>query len=108
MKKILLTIGLLVAFAGAASAAEAKDNWAKHCVSCHGKDGKGQTTMGRKAGAKDYTDARTWEGFDDAKAIKSVKEGMKEGDKEKMKPFADKLTDDEIKALIAYLRTFKK
>ena len=33
-------------------------NYNKHCVSCHAKDGSGKTTMGRKVGAKDYTDAK--------------------------------------------------
>jgi cytochrome c553 len=33
---------------------------------------------------------------------------LKEGTKEKMKPFKDKLSDDEIKALVAHVRTLKK
>ena len=46
--------------------------------------------------------------FDDAKGFKSIKEGQKINGKEAMKPFADKLTDDEIKALVTFMRTFKK
>jgi len=38
----------------------------------------------------------------------AVKEGLKEDGKEKMKPSRDKLTDDEIKALVAHVRSFKK
>jgi cytochrome c553 len=90
------------------SAAEAKENWTRSCKSCHGEDGKGQTTMGKKAGCKDYTDAKVQEAMKDDKAFKSVKEGMKDGTKELMKPFAEKLTDAEIKALITHMRTFKK
>ena len=78
------------------------------CVACHGADGKGQTTMGKKVGCKDYTDAKVQSAMKDDVAFKSVKEGMKEGDKVLMKPFAEKLTDAEIKALIAHMRTFKK
>jgi len=89
-------------------AADVKENWEKHCVKCHGADGKGQTKMGQKAGVKDYTDAKVQEEMKDDKAFKSVKEGQKEDGKEKMKPFADKLSDDEIKALVAHMRTFKK
>jgi cytochrome c553 len=33
---------------------------------------------------------------------------MTEGDKVKMKPFADKLSDDDIKAVNAYMRTLAK
>jgi cytochrome c553 len=88
--------------------AEAIELWGKHCASCHGKDGKGQTKMGAKAGVKDYTDAKVQDAMKDDAAFKAVKEGLKEKDKELMKPFAEKLTDDEIKALITYIRTFKK
>jgi cytochrome c553 len=28
--------------------------------------------------------------------------------KQKMKPFADKLSDDDVKALVTYIRTLKK
>jgi cytochrome c553 len=91
-----------------AQAADVKENWEKNCVKCHGADGKGQTKMGQKAGVKDYTDAKVQEEMKEDKAFKSVKEGQKDGDKEKMKPFADKLSDDEIKALVAHMRTFKK
>ena len=42
------------------------------------------------------------------KMFKAVKEGLKEDGKEKMKPFAEKLKDDEIKALVAHVRSLKK
>jgi cytochrome c553 len=89
-------------------AAEVTENWTKHCASCHGKDGKGQTKAGRMAGVKDQTDPQYQATLNDEKMFKSVKEGLKDGGKEKMKPFADKLSDDEIKALVAHVRSFKK
>ena len=46
--------------------------------------------------------------FTDADAAKAIKEGMKEDGKTVMKAFGDKLSDDEIKALVAYVRTLKK
>lgn len=88
-------------------AADAKENWDKECAKCHGADGKGQTRMGRQSGAKDYTDPKVQAEMDDAKAAKTIKEGIKEGGKEKMKAY-DKFSDDEIKALIAHMRGFKK
>ena len=74
----------------------------------HGPDGRGQTKMGKQSGAKDYTDPKIQAEFDDAKAHKSIKEGQKVNGKEAMKPFGDKLSDDEIKALIAHMRSFAK
>jgi cytochrome c553 len=98
----------LLAAALAAKAADAPENWKAQCAKCHGQDGKGDTKMGKKAGCKDLTDAKVQAELKDDKAFKSVKDGMKDGDKEIMKSFADKLSDDEIKALIAHVRSFKK
>jgi cytochrome c553 len=89
-------------------AADAQEVWEKNCASCHGKDGKGETKMGKKSGCKDYTDAKVQAELTDANALKAIKEGVKEGDKEKMKSFAEKVSDDEAKALVAYVRAFKK
>jgi cytochrome c553 len=88
-------------------AADVKAVWNKKCASCHGADGKGQTKVGKKAEVKDMTDAKWQADLNDEKAFKAIKEGMKEGDKVRMKP-AEGITDDEIKALVAYTRTFKK
>ena len=95
--------------AGAVSlrAADAKAIWVKDCSKCHGEDGKGKTKMGEKLGVKDYTDAKVQADMKDEKMLKSIKEGVKEDDKTKMKAFSD-LSDDEVKALVAYVRAFKK
>lgn len=91
-----------------ALAADAAANWGQHCASCHGKDGSGSTTMGKKLGVKDYRDAKVQAAFSDGELESAIKSGVKEGGKEKMKAFKDKLSDDEIKALVAYVRTLKK
>jgi cytochrome c553 len=109
MKKMLvLALAAGVVMACSARAADVKDNYKSNCAKCHGEDGKGETKMGKKSGCKDYTDAKVQEALKDDHAFKALKEGMKDGDKELMKPFADKLSDDEIKALVAYMRSFKK
>ena len=102
------TLVFMIAGVATVTAADVKENWAKECAKCHGADGKGQTKMGRQSGAKDYTDPKVQAEMDDAKAVVRIKEGMKEGAKEKMKPYADKFSDEEIKALVAHMRTFKK
>jgi cytochrome c553 len=90
------------------TAADVAENWNKHCASCHAKDGSGNTKMGKKLNVKDYRDAKAQESFTDEAAFKAIKEGTKDAaGKETMKPFAEKLTDDEIKALIAHVRTQK-
>jgi cytochrome c6 len=106
--KTALFIAPIILCAGAALAADAAANWSQHCASCHGKDGSGITTMGKKLGVKDYRDAKVQAEFTDAKAAQLIKDGVAEGGKDKMKPFKDKLSDEEIKALVAYVRSLKK
>ncbi len=108
MKKLIVcSMALLIAGAVSVRAAEAKENWDKSCKVCHGADGKGKTKMGEKYGIKDYTDAKVQEAMKDEEMTKAIKQGVKEGDKTKMKAFAD-LSDADVKALIAHIRNFKK
>jgi len=82
MRKLwLLSLVILSALAGSALATDVKENWEKQCAKCHGPDGKGDTKMGKKAGVKDYTDAKVLAELKDDLAFKRVKEGLKEGDK---------------------------
>ena len=108
MKRLLLTAGLLISLASFALAADVKENWEKHCQKCHGADGKGDTKMGRKVGAKDYTDPKVQAAMKDEEMFKAIKEGIKEGSNTKMKAHKDVLSDEEIKALVEYVRSFKK
>jgi len=88
-------------------AEESKEIYDKQCAKCHGEDGKGETKMGTKMGAKDFTDPKVQDAMKDDAAFKAIKEGLKQDDKTLMKPFGD-LSDDQIKALITYIRAFKK
>jgi len=108
MKKLLTLTALLSVFAVAtATAADGKALYEKDCTKCHGADGKGQTKMGQKLGAKDYTDAKVQDALKDADAIKATKDGFKDKEgKTLMKP-AEGLSDDDVKAVVAYMRTFK-
>jgi mono/diheme cytochrome c family protein len=109
MKAIVtLAISLLIAVPISVRAADAKANWDNNCAQCHGKNGGADTKMGKALNAKDLTDPKVQTAFSDAKATESIKNGVKEGGKTTMKAFGGKLTDDEIKALVAYVRTLKK
>lgn len=105
--KICLTVLALAASAAALRADDANANWEKSCQKCHGADGKGDTKMGKKLDIKDFTDAKYQDSFTDEKATKAIKEGIKDGDKIKMKAYTD-LTADEVKALVAKVRGLKK
>jgi cytochrome c553 len=108
MTKTASLVAPIILSASAAWAADAAANWTQHCASCHAKDGSGNTTMGKKNAVKDYRDPKVQAAFSDAELEKAIKEGVKESGKEKMKPFGSKLSDADIKALVAYIRSFKK
>ena len=91
----------------AVSAADVSEIWSKNCTKCHGPDGAGKTKMGEKVGAKDFTDAKYQATITDEKAAAAIKEGVKDGDKVKMKPL-EGATDEDVKALVAKVRGFKK
>lgn len=105
--KIIATL-MTLASAVAIHAADVNALYDKHCASCHAKDGSGKTKMGQKVGTKDYRDPKVLAALKDDIALKNIKDGMTEGGKEKMKPFKDKLSDDEIKALIGKIKEFGK
>ena len=78
--------------------------WKKNCASCHGEDGKGETKAGKTKKVKNLTDPEVRAKFDREKMIKVTKEGIKGDDgKERMKPYAEKLSDAEIAALNDYI-----
>ena len=109
MKRILtLSIAVMAVSALSAGAADAKATYEKDCAKCHGADGKGETRMGKKLNAKDYTDAKVQDELKDEAAFKAIKEGLKDKDGKKLMGPAEDLSDDDIKGLVAYMRKFKK
>ncbi len=109
--KMKLTAGAILTIAVFAAsttlAADGKALYEQHCIKCHGADGKGETKMGKKMEAKDYSNPKAWEGLTDAKAIKAVKEGFKVDGKVIMKP-TEGVSDEDAKAIVEYMKTLKK
>jgi mono/diheme cytochrome c family protein len=108
-KTLILAVVTLGAIALTSTArADGASTYADNCAKCHGADGKGDTKMGQKLGVKDFTDAKVQADMKDDTAFKAIKEGLKSPeDKTLMKPF-DALSDEDIKAVVAYVRTLKK
>jgi cytochrome c553 len=109
MRRIItISLSILAASALCTWAADAKATYDKDCAKCHGADGKGETKMGKKLGAKDYASAKVQSDLKDDAAAKAIKEGLKDSaGKTLMKP-AEGLSDADIKGLVAYMRAFKK
>jgi cytochrome c553 len=110
MKPITKTTILLAALFGlAVTLAQAEDAqviWDKQCAKCHGKDGKGQTAMGKKLSIRDLSDAKVQAEITDADITKAIKEGVEKDGKRLMKP-AEGVSDEEVKALAAHVRALK-
>lgn len=103
MKGMISTMALAVLLAAALPAAAADDAAALYkskCQICHGADGKG-SPAGLKMGAKDFQSPEVAKQTD-AELIKITKEG-----KGKMPKYDGKLTDDQIKQLVKYIRSLK-
>lgn len=81
----------------------AKELYMTHCKTCHGEDGK-PTDLGQGLEARDFTSPEWQTQTSDEKIIKQINDGTPE----KMFPFKDKLSQEEIKALVPIVRGFGK
>jgi mono/diheme cytochrome c family protein len=96
---LLLAAGLLAA--GAASGQEPKRSaaWETYCTACHGPDGKAQTEEGKRKGARNLADPRWQATVSDMRLESSIARG-----RDKMPSFGKKLTEAQVKALVAEVR----
>lgn len=102
----LVIVTLICAAAPVAFGATVQENWTAHCAKCHGADGTGKTTMGKKLKLTDYTTAEGQASFTDEKATASITDGVVENGKAKKNGFKDKLSAGEIADLVKHVRTF--
>ncbi len=109
MKRIVTICWVILAASALSTwAADGKALYDKDCAKCHGATGKGDTRMGKKMNAKDYTDPKVQAAMTDEAAAKAIKEGLNDkAGKTLMKP-AEGLSDADVKSLVAYMRSFKK
>lgn len=102
MKKtilILAVFGLVLSMAMPVLAADGAAIYKAKCAMCHGPDGsKENPAMGIKALSGPEVQKQT-----DAQLIEATSKG-----KGKMPAYAGKLSDDEIKSVVAFVRTLKK
>jgi cytochrome c6 len=97
----MLVVTLVLAMSLPAMAQDSPEALYKSkCQVCHGADGKG-TPAGQKMGVRDFNSPEVAKQTD-AQMIELTKKG-----KGKMPAFESKLTDDQIKGLIKFIRTLK-
>lgn len=98
-----VVLALVVSFAGAVGFAQSSGEavYKANCASCHGSTGTPSPGIAKMMGVKPVSDPDIKK-LSAEEEIASVKNG-----KGKMKPFAGKLTDEQIKDSVAYFRTLK-
>jgi mono/diheme cytochrome c family protein len=95
---------LIVGFTGAMSFAQssAEALYKSKCQMCHGERGMADSAAGKSMKIKPVTDPDVKK-MSEAEMVGAVQNGMG-----KMQPYKDKLSDSQIKDLVAYFRTFAK
>ena len=86
-----------------AAAADAATIYNRQCVSCHGRDGRGRTRKGRQTRARDMTDASWQDDVSDERLFNSISNG-----RNKMPAFHKKISENDIDALVAYVRRMRR
>jgi mono/diheme cytochrome c family protein len=102
LKATILASALVVAAAPARAQGTGEKTYKAKCTACHGPDGAGATPVGKATKARDLCS-------EDVKKETDAewKEIIVKG-KNKMPPFDKKLTEAEIKDVIAYMRSLCK
>jgi cytochrome c len=84
--------------------------WKAKCSSCHGAAGKGDTEKGQQMKIADMTSA-DFQAKKDDELKNAILNGVKKekgGVKQEMDAFKGDLTPEQVDAVVAYIRTFKK
>jgi mono/diheme cytochrome c family protein len=110
MKKSMLwtmTFGLALMGASLVTTAARADNTAEatykaKCQMCHGPDGKGETPAGKSMKVRSFADPEVTKISDDELA------GVIEKGKGKMPAYGKNMKPDQIKAMVAYIRSLAK
>lgn len=97
---VIAAVFLLTPFTHAQD--EAAALYKSKCAACHGADGKGDTAMGKSQKLRDL-------GSDEVqKQIDAQLTDITANGKGKMPAYKGKVSDDQIKQLVAFMRSLKK
>jgi mono/diheme cytochrome c family protein len=77
----------------------------RHCISCHGSDGKAKTSKGKFSHARDLTDGQWQTDVSDARIFNSIMNGRNV--RGNMPAFSDKLNEKEANSLVSFVRGMK-
>ena len=100
---ILVLVSAILSFPVVSFAADSgADLFAAKCAACHGKAGDAESPMAKKFAVKPLGSADVQK-ESDADLTKIITKG-----KDKMPAYEGKVSPDDIKSLVGYIRTLKK
>jgi mono/diheme cytochrome c family protein len=99
--RTLMVMAVLALGAAGSRADDVAALYKAKCAVCHGADGKGDTPAGKKLGVKDFHSPDVAK-MSDAELFEITKKG-----KDKMPGYDGKITDNQIKELVQYVRSLK-
>lgn len=102
-KALFLVVAFLFVLSGVTRADDAASLYKTKCAVCHAPDGSGSTVMGKKLGAKDLRSDEVQK-----KADADLNGVITNGMGKTMPAYKGKLTDDQIKQLVAFIRDLGK
>jgi cytochrome c6 len=100
---VLLLVALTLVFTAPVHAQDAASLYKTKCAVCHGPDGSGSTATGKAMGAPDLRSDEVQKQTD-----AQLAEIISSGKGKKMPAYKGKLTDDQIKQLVAHIRDLAK
>jgi mono/diheme cytochrome c family protein len=106
MSKIICLATIVAApallFAGTGADDKSAATYKAKCASCHGADGKGDTPAGKSTNVRSFADPEVVKASDEDLA------GIIEKGKAKMPGYGKSMKPDEIKDMVAYIRSLAK
>ena len=105
---VVFFVACLAVIAGAANNNRARSApvlYRKYCVSCHGSDGRAQTSKGKFSHARDLTDAQWHEDVSDERIFNSIMNGRNV--RGNMPSFSDKISQAEAESLVSFVRRMR-
>jgi cytochrome c6 len=100
-QRVLLAL-VIMFVVGAPVRADGAGDFKAKCAMCHGADGSGSTATGKALKVRDLGSTNV-QGQTDAQLTEIITNG-----KDKMPAYKGKLTDDQIKGLVVYIRSLAK
>jgi len=86
-----------------AFARSATQLYSQNCSSCHGRDGRAQTSKARRNHARNLSDSEWQERVSDERIFNAIMNG-----KGKMPAYSKKLSQQEIDTLVTFVRGLRK